>query len=82
MIINKDLLEDSLVIQDFFDKYILDHGIVSILERVIIANSHFRENIQDTHDVSISDIAYIHSIPVLNNGIGKLINDFKKSINK
>ena len=82
MITNKDLLEDSLIIQDFFDKYVLDHGIVNILERIIIANSHLRENIQDTPDISISDIAYIHSIPVLNNGIGKLICKFKKSINK
>lgn len=82
MIINKDLLEDSLQVQHLFDKYVLDHGIVNILERIIIATSHIRENIQDTPYKSISDIAYIHAIPVLNNGIGKLISEFKKSINK
>lgn len=69
-------------IQLTIDKLVNEIGITGLLTKIIISNIHFREDIQFGLNYSISNIAYIHAIPVLNNGIEKLINEFKKSINK
>ena len=52
-------------------------GVSGLLRKVIIANIHFKENLQDSKILSDSDIKYILNITVLNNDIQIAMDKFK-----
>ena len=48
-----------------------------VLRKIIIANTHFKENLQDNDILFNTDIKYILNIPVLNNDIQIAMEKFK-----
>ena len=60
-----------------FLKLINEIGVTGVLRKIIIANTHFKENLQDNDILFNTDIKYILNIPVLNNDIQIAMEKFK-----
>ena len=52
-----------------FLKLINEIGVTGVLRKIIIANTRFKENLQENEILFNTDIKYILNIPVLNNDI-------------
>ena len=60
-----------------FLKLINEIGVTGVLRKIIIANTRFKENLQENEILFNTDIKYILNIPVLNNDIKIAMEKFK-----
>jgi len=60
-----------------FLKLINEIGVTGVLRKIIIANTRFKENLQENEILFNTDIKYILNIPVLNNDIQIAMEKFK-----